>query len=32
MRRFSMHILPYRFVKIRYYGILGSRYKKEVQR
>jgi hypothetical protein len=31
LRRFSMHILPYRFVKIRYYGILGSRYKKEVQ-
>ncbi|MDO9155129.1 MAG: hypothetical protein Q7U47_15705 [Paludibacter sp.] len=25
------HILPQRFVKIRYYGILGSRYKKEVQ-
>jgi len=32
LRRFSMHILPYRFVKIRYYGILNSRYKKEVQR
>ncbi|MCK9311371.1 MAG: transposase, partial [Bacteroidales bacterium] len=31
LRRFSMHILPYRFVKIRYYGILGSRYKKEVE-
>lgn len=31
LRRFCMHILPYRFVKIRYYGILGSRYKKEVQ-
>jgi len=31
LRRFSMHILPYRFVKIRYYGILGSRYKQQVQ-
>ena len=31
LRRFCMHILPHRFVKIRYYGILGSRYKKQVQ-
>ena len=31
LRRFCMHILPHRFVKVRYYGILGSRYKKEVQ-
>lgn len=31
LRRFAMHILPFRFVKIRYYGILGSRYKKEVE-
>jgi Putative transposase/Transposase zinc-binding domain len=31
LRRFCMHILPQRFVKIRYYGILGSRYKKQVQ-
>ena len=31
LRRFCMHILPLRFVKIRYYGILGSRYKKEVE-
>lgn len=31
LRRFCMHILPCRFVKIRYYGILGSRYKKEVE-
>lgn len=31
LRRFCMHILPKGFVKIRYYGILGSRYKKEVQ-
>lgn len=30
LRRFCMHILPHRFVKIRYYGISGSRYKKEV--
>lgn len=27
LRRFAMHILPHRFVKIRYYGIYGSRYK-----
>jgi len=25
LRRFSMHILPYRFVKIRYYGIYSSK-------
>ncbi|OIP83249.1 MAG: hypothetical protein AUK44_05510 [Porphyromonadaceae bacterium CG2_30_38_12] len=31
LRRFCMHILPQGFVKIRYYGILGSRYKKVVQ-
>ena len=31
LRRFCMHILPKGFVKIRHYGILGSRYKKEVQ-
>lgn len=31
LRRFSMHILPYRFVKIRYYGILGSRQKNAVK-
>ena len=31
LRRFAMHILPYRFVKIRYYGILGSRQKKAVK-
>jgi hypothetical protein len=31
LRRFCMHILPQRFVKIRHYGILGSRYKKAVQ-
>lgn len=28
IRRFSMHILPDRFVKIRHYGILGNRNKK----
>lgn len=28
LRRFCMHILPRRFVKIRYYGILSSRYSK----
>lgn len=27
LRRFAMHILPYRFVKIRYFGVYGSRYK-----
>ncbi len=31
LRRFAMHILPKRFVKIRYFGILGSRYKKDVE-
>ena len=29
LRRFCMHILPKGFVKIRYYGILSSRYKKK---
>ena len=28
IRRFTMHILPDRFVKIRHYGILGNRNKK----
>ena len=27
LRRFCMHILPYRFVKLRYYGILSSKQK-----
>lgn len=27
LRRFAMHILPHRFVKIRYFGVYGSRYK-----
>lgn len=27
LRRFCMHILPYRFVKIRYYGMLSSKQK-----
>jgi Putative transposase/Transposase zinc-binding domain len=31
LRRFSRHILPYRFVKIRYYGILCSRQKELVK-
>ncbi len=30
IRRFLMHILPYGFQKIRYYGILCSRMKKEL--
>ena len=29
IRRFSMHILPPKFMKIRYYGILGNRNKKK---
>ena len=29
LRRFCMHILPKRFVKIRYYGILSNRYRKK---
>ena len=31
LRRFAMHILPRRFVKIRYFGILTSRYKQQVK-
>jgi len=31
LRRFCMHILPHGFVKIRYYGILTSRYKQQVK-
>lgn len=27
IRRFLLHILPYKFMKIRYYGLLGSRNK-----
>lgn len=30
LRRFCMHILPKGFVKIRYYGILSSRYAKKI--
>ena len=29
LRRFCQHILPYRFVKIRYYGILSSKQKQQ---
>lgn len=29
LRRFSMHILPKGFVKVRYYGILSNRYTKQ---
>lgn len=29
LRRFSMHILPKGFVKVRYYGILSNRYNKQ---
>ena len=29
--RFCLHILPYRFVKIRYYGILSSKQKETVK-
>jgi hypothetical protein len=31
LRRFCLHILPYRFVKIRYYGILSSRQKDQLR-
>ncbi len=31
LRRFAMHILPKGFVKIRYFGILTSRYKQKVK-
>lgn len=29
IRRFLLHVLPNKFVKIRYYGFLSNRYKKE---
>ena len=29
IRRFLIHILPPKFMKIRYYGILGNRNKKK---
>jgi hypothetical protein len=32
LRRFCLHILPRRFVKIRRYGIYGNRYKRQMQR
>jgi len=32
LRRFCMHILPYRFVKIRYYGIYSSRFRSTILR
>jgi hypothetical protein len=31
LRRFAMHILPRGFVKIRYYGILASKYREQVK-
>lgn len=31
LHRFCLHILPSRFVRIRYYGILSSKLKKELQ-
>jgi hypothetical protein len=31
LRRFCMHILPYRFVKIRHYGILSSKQKDQIK-
>lgn len=31
LRRFAMHIIPHRFVKIRYYGILGAKQKMNVK-
>jgi hypothetical protein len=32
LRRFCQHILPYRFVKIRYYGICSSRFRNTMLR
>lgn len=29
IRRFLLHVLPYRFVRIRYFGLLGNRYKNQ---
>jgi hypothetical protein len=29
VRRFALHVLPERFVKIRHYGLLGNRHKQE---
>ncbi len=29
LRRFLLHVLPRGFVRIRHFGILGNRYKKE---
>jgi ribosomal protein L32 len=29
IRRFLLHVLPKRFVRIRYYGLLGNRYRKQ---
>ena len=31
LHRFSLHILPKRFVRIRYFGILGSKMKRELK-
>lgn len=31
LRRFCMHIQPFRFVRIRYFGILSSRYHRQVE-
>ena len=31
LRRFCMHILPYRFVKIRHYGLLSSKQKDRIK-
>ena len=29
MKRFLLHVLPYRFIKIRYYGFMGNAHRKE---
>ncbi len=29
LRRFLLHVLPYRFVRIRYYGLLANRYRRQ---
>ena len=31
LHRFSLHVLPARFVKIRYYGILSTKFKEVVK-
>ncbi|NUM65204.1 transposase [candidate division KSB1 bacterium] len=32
MRRFLQHVLPHRFVKVRYYGFLSSSHRKRLEK